>query len=173
MSSLWQNQPAEVTRLTPERIEEMEKKMRRNTYALLASMICSAVVTVGVAAYRPNITLTIGAILTVGGFGYFVWEVISSRRRRPSPVDVAIDYQRALMRHQMEFHRTRLWLRVFAIAPGGVLFFIGFAAAMPKLAPIIYLELATFMIAIALIVPLNKRAAAKLQRQIDELDRLQ
>jgi hypothetical protein len=173
MSSLWQNQTAELTRLTPGRIEEMEKKMRRNTYGLLAAIICSAVVIVGIAALRPNITLTIGAILTLCGFGYFAYEVISSRRRMPSPVDVAIDYQRALMRHQIEFHRTRLWLRVFAIAPGGVLFFIGFAAALPKLAPFIYLQLATFMIAIALIVPMNRRAAVKLQRQIDELDRLQ
>jgi len=44
---------------------------------------------------------------------------------------------------------------------------------MPKLAPIVYLELGDVMIAIALIVPLNRRAAVKLQRQLDELDRLQ
>jgi Flp pilus assembly protein TadB len=173
MSSLWQGQPAEFTRLTPGRIEEMEKKMRRSVYDFYAAVICIAIVITGIAALFPNATLIAGAALLACGFGYVAYEVVQSRRNAPSPLDVSIDYQRALMRNRIEFHRKRLWLRVFALAPGGILFFLGFAAALPKLAPFIYVQLATFIVALALIVPMNRRAAARLQRQIDELDRLQ
>jgi hypothetical protein len=170
---LWQSQSAESTRLTARRLEEMEKKMRRTVYDFFSAMSCIAIVIVGIAVRFPNVTLMIGAVLTLCGFGYLAYEVISSRRGVPSPAEVSIDYQRALMRHRIEFHRKRLWLRVVALTPGGILFFLGFAAALPKLAPFIYVQLATFLVAIALMVPLNKRAAVRLQRQIDELDRMQ
>src|ERR1043165_6461945 len=85
---------------------------------------------------------------------------------------VSLEYKRALLQHRLDFHRKRLWLRVLALAPGGVLFFLGFAAARPDLAVMIYFELATFIVAIALIVPLNRKAASRLERQIVEIDRL-
>jgi membrane protein implicated in regulation of membrane protease activity len=170
---LWQSQSAESMQLTAQKLEEMEKKMRRSIYDFYAALICIAIVIVGIAALFPNVTLTIGAVLTLCGFGYLAYEVISSRHGVPSPAEVSIAYQRALMRHRIEFHRKRLWLRMVALTPGGILFFLGFAAALPKLAPFIYLQLATFLVAIALIVPMNKRAAVRLQRQIDELDRMQ
>jgi membrane protein implicated in regulation of membrane protease activity len=170
---LWQSQSAESTPLTAARLAEMEKKMRRTRYDFYAAIIGIAIVIVGIAVLFPNVTLTIGAVLTLCGFGYLAYEVIASHRGTPSPADVSIDYQRALMRHRIEFHRKRLWLRVAALTPGGVLVFLGFAAVLPKLSMFIYLQLATFLMAIALMVPLNRRAAFRLQQQVDELDRLQ
>jgi Flp pilus assembly protein TadB len=170
---LWQSQSAESTRLTARTLEEMEKKMRRAIYDFYAAVICIAIVVVGIAALFPSITLTIGAVLILCGFGFLTYEVISSLRGMPSPAEVSIDYQRALMLNRIEFHRKHLWLRVVALTPGGILFFLGLAAALPKLAPFIYLQLATFLVAIALMVPMHKREAARLQRHMDELDRMQ
>ena len=58
------------------------------------------------------------------------------------------------------------------LAPGGIVFFTGLAAALPKMAPFVWFQLATFVLAVSLIVPLNRRAAAKLRRELAELDAL-
>jgi len=84
----------------------------------------------------------------------------------------SVEYHRALLQHRLEFHRNRLWLRVLMLAPGGVLFFLGFAAARPDLAKLIYVELATFVVAVLMIVPVNRKAAAKLEAQIANLTNL-
>ena len=176
--AVWQSQPAETPPtpdVTRRNAEQMEKKMRRDTYGLYAALISSAIVIVGIAALFPNAMLITGASLTLCGFGYLAYEV-HQRRRADSAIDqgttTSVDYQRALLQHRRDFHRKRLWLGVLSLAPGGILFFAGFAAAQPRLAPFIYFQLATFITAIVLIIPLNRRAAMRLQRDIDALDRL-
>jgi len=178
--AVWKSQTADITHLAPaeirSRFEQMEKKMRRSTYDLYAALTLSSLVIVGISALFPSPALTIGAALTLCGFGYLVYEVHQSRRAAPSADDGAVasvEYHRALLQHRRDFHRKRLWLRVFSLTPGGIIFFAGFAAAQPQLAPVIYFQLGTFIVAIILSIPLNRRAAIKLQREIDQLDRLQ
>lgn len=177
---LWQSQPsAEPARLTDEeirqRVERMEKHMRRQTMDLYAALILSSIVILGLAALFPHPAMTAGAVLILCGFGYLAYEIRQARRSAPAAVDgaPAVDHQRALLRHRLDFHRKRLWLRVAALTPGGILYFTGFAAARPDLAPLIYVQLATFLLIMAAMVPLNRRHALHLQRQIDDLDRLQ
>ena len=177
--AVWQAQSADLTRLTPEeirrRIEGMERRMRRNRIDSAVAVVLIAIVIVGIAVMFANLLLVLGAIATVGGLVVLMVETSGHRRRAPvadSGTTASLDYHRALLQHSLEFHRKRLWLRVLSLAPGGLLFFTGFAAARPDLAAIVYFELATFLVAIALIVPLNRRAAAKLERRIAELQEL-
>jgi len=109
---LWQSQSAESVRLTAGELEKMEKKMRRAIYDFYAAVICIAIVVVGIAALFRNVTLTIGAVLTLCGFGFLTYEVISSLRGMPSPVDASIDYQRALTRNRIEIWHGKLAQRV-------------------------------------------------------------
>jgi hypothetical protein len=104
-----------------------------------------------------------------------VYEIRASRRATPpapAPAVASLDYQRALLQHRLEFHQKRLWGRVLTLAPGGIVFFIGLAAALPRLAWLVYFQLLTFVAVVSLIVPLNRRMATRLQREIDELDQL-
>jgi len=169
---LWQSQSAESMRLTAGDLEKMKKKMRRAIYDYYAAVICIAIVVVGIAALFRNVMLTIGAVLVLAGFGFLTYEVISGLRGMPSPVDASIDYQRALMRNRIAFHGNHLWLRVAALTPGGIVFFLGLAAALPKLTVFIYLQLATYLVGIVSMVPAHRREANRLQRRLDELNKL-
>lgn len=175
----WQSQATESFQMTePEirrRIELMDKKSRRHTYDLYAALTLTSVVIVVIAAIAPNLIQTMGAVLTVVGFACLSYEVHKHRRRAPSAETgelASIGFHRAQLQHHLDFCRTRLWYRVLCVAPGGVLFFAGFALAHPKLASMIYFQLVTFVIVIIAMFPLNRRMAAKVQRQIDELDHL-
>jgi len=173
----WQTQSAQT--LTAEEIrksiEEMEKRMRRQriNFVLILLLISAGIVGVAILFAQPLVLA--GAAASLAGLAFLGWEVTQHSRRTPVAEDGAtgsLDYKRALLRHRLDFHRKRLWLRVLALTPGGVLYFLGLAAARPDLRLLIYVELATFIVGIALIVPLNRRAAAKLERQIVEIDRL-
>lgn len=177
--AVWQGQDATSARLAPDeirkRVEQMEKKMRRSTYGLYLAVMLSSFTIIGIAILFSHPVLIIGAALTVCGLGYIAYEVRHSRRSAPSVDDgswTSVGYHRALLQRRRDFHRKRLWLRILSLAPGGILFFAGFAAAQPRLAPFIYVQLATFILAIILIIPMNRQAAMRLQHEIDELDRL-
>jgi hypothetical protein len=176
VAALWRAQAPETTQPNLEEmrrvLERMERKMRRNTIDLVVAtvLISAAIVWLAVAFRHP--LLTVGAIVSVAGLAFLTFEVLRHRRRVPvaeNGAAASIEYHRALLQHQLEFHRTRVWLRVLMLAPGGVLFFLGFAAARPDLAALIYVELAAFVLGVAMIIPANPRAAAKLKRQIASL----
>lgn len=179
ISAAWQNQPSEiqepgredVTRL----VEQMETRMRRTRIDLLIMLVLTSVMIVTLAAIFRNALLNLGAAVSLAGLALLTYEVIRHSRRAPVAANGAVasvDFHRALLVHRLEFHRKRVWLRVLVLVPGGALFFLGLAAARPAMAPWIYLELATLVIALALVVPMNRKAAARLELQISELERL-
>jgi hypothetical protein len=172
VGALWRAQTSETPHPRIEELRQMERKMRRDTIdSIIAVVFISAgLVTIAVLFRHP--LLTAGTIVSLAGFAFLTFEVFRHRRRAPVAEDGAaasVEYHRALLQHRLAFHRHRLWLRVLTLAPGGVLFFLGFAAARPDLAALIYFELATFVVAVLMIVPVNRRAAAKIEDQIANL----
>ena len=175
----WRSQDTADVRVAPDeirrRILEMETRARRSTYDLYAAVILTSMTIVALAASAPHWVQSAGGALLIAGLAFLAHEVHRSRRTAPSAQDgsaAALDYHRALLRHQLEFHRKRLWLRVLTLAPGGIVFFIGLALARPALAPIAWLQLATFAVAVMAIVPANRRAAARYEREIAALEEL-
>ena len=179
LGALWRTQTPETARPNLEEmrrvLEQMERKMRRSTIDVVVAMALTSAAIVSIAVLFRHPLLTVGAIAALAGGAFLVFEVLQHRRGAPvaeNGAAASIEYHRALLQHRLEFHRKRLWLRVLTLAPGGVLFFLGFAAARPDLAALIYVELATFVVVIMLIVPVNRRAAAKLEHQIADLTSL-
>lgn len=176
VQALWQSQNTETFRLTAEEIrrrnQEMEKKERRAIFDMyLAAAVCSIGMVI-MTSLKPTLLQIIGLALSIAGLTLLASMVQHSRAAAPSPEagDAAsIDYHRAILERRLEFCRTRLWQRILAVGPGPLLFSIGFALAHPELAPIMYVQIATFILAVISIVPLNRRAVVKLQRKIDEL----
>ncbi|HUR79959.1 MAG TPA: hypothetical protein VM733_04295 [Thermoanaerobaculia bacterium] len=177
--SLWQTQtpdspfpkPDDVRRL----VGKMERVRRRQRWDFCVALMLVSATIVALALIFDHPLLRAGAAASLIGFAFLTYEILDHSRRSPRPENgevPSIQYHRALLEHGLAFHRTRLWLRVLSVAPGGVLFFLGFAAARPSLAPVIYVELATFALAVSLIVPVNRKAAAKLERQLEQLEHL-
>jgi hypothetical protein len=163
--SVWQSQHPESSFTTNDirrRVEQMEKRMRRSRVDLYIALMLTAVVIVGLAVFYANALLLAGAAAALCGMAVLVYEVEDHRRRAPAADDgsaTSLQYHRALLQHRLTFCRRRLWLRMLSVAPGGVLFFVGFAMALPDLAPFIYFQLFTFAVVIMLMVPLNRRSA--------------
>jgi len=174
--AVWQGQPSNTLNTDDirRRVEVMERKTRRDRIDFAVAFVLITIVLVGIAILFPHPLLTAGAALTLFGLGILAGEVIQHRRSAPAPESAAssLDYQRALLQHRIEFCRKGLWLRIAALAPGGVMFFAGFAAARPDLAPFLYFQLATFVFALLLVVPVNRKAAARLEREIRDLEQL-
>ena len=179
ISAAWQSQTSEIVKPSREEVkrlvEQTETRMRRNRIDFVIAVILTSVVIFTLAAMSGNALLSIGAAVSLAGFAFLTYELIRHSSRAPVAANGAVasvEFHRALLKHKLDFHRKRLWLRVLTLAPGGVLFFLGLAAARPAIAPWIYFQLATFVIAIVLIVPVNRKAATKLELQIIELERL-
>ena len=179
LGALWRTQTPETAHSNLEEmrrvLEQMERKMRRSTIDFVAALVLSSAAIVWLAVAFRHPLLTAGAVVTVAGFAFLAFEVFQHRRRAPvaeNGAAASIEYHRALLQHRLEFCRNRLLLRVLTFAPGGVLFFLGLAAARPQIAALAYFQLATFVLIIMMIVPINRKAAAKLEHQIANLTNL-
>ncbi|HWS71446.1 MAG TPA: hypothetical protein VN605_05000, partial [Thermoanaerobaculia bacterium] len=130
---------------------------------------------VALAALTPNTMQSIGAVLTILALAFVASEVRRAHAADASLVEdggsPSIAAYRAMLQRQWKFHSVRVWLRVLVLAPGGLLFFAGFAAARPDLAIIAYVQLATLAVALIAMVPLNRRMAARIRLELDELPR--
>ena len=179
--ALWQRQATGGFQMTADeikrRLEAMERKFRRDRVGVFVAFALSSIVVIAMAAIAPNTVQSIGAAVSVLGFAFVSYQVHRTRAKNAPSANIgsvaSIEFHRAMLQRQLEFHSTGLWPRVLALTPGGLLFFAGLAAAQPKLAILAYLQIATFVVAIILMVPLNGRMAVRYRRQIEELDRLQ
>lgn len=181
LRDIWQSQVADRHHFTTEeirmRIEQMEKSSRRHVYDFYVAFALSSIVILGLGLISSSLMQRIGAVLSVLGGAYVGYQVHQGRSRTSrSAVDgstASIEFHREMLQRQLDFFRNRVWSRIIALSPGGLLFFTGFAQARPDLAPLIYIQLVTFVAAIVAMVPLSRRNAARYQRELDELDRLQ
>ena len=179
---LWRTQHAEGFRMTPEQIrdrsEQMERRLRRMTWDYWLASVLVAIVIGGMTALAPSALQIAGAALAIFGGVLLAREVGQIRIKRSAAIDAAGDssiaFQRAQLTRQLEFAREeRVWRRVILLTPGPLLFFFAFAQAHPSLAPIMYAQIVTFVVAVALIVPMGRRMRRKLEQQLGELDQLE
>jgi hypothetical protein len=178
LRAVWQTETSGTARLNHVEIrrivDEMERKMRRSRIDFIAAVVSVSVAIIVIAVLFPEPLLTLGTVVMLAGFAVLIREVFQQWRRAPVVENggaTSVEYHRALLQHRLEFHR-KLWLRVLCLTPGGVLFFLGFAAARPDLAAWIYAQLATFLVVVMAIVPVNRKAAVKLEHQIADLENL-
>jgi hypothetical protein len=181
---LWRDQTSDLFRLSteeiPKRIARFERRSRRaifDGYLAAAFIMCSFLC---ISLLFENPLMRIGSALTITAFGLVAWntraaqlEERSAAQRAAEGGTSALDFHRGQLERSRDRHQgPRWWAQWLALIPGGLLFFAGFAQALPKLTVIIAFEALTFVIGIASAVPLNRRAARNCQQQLDALDRL-
>jgi len=190
---IWRDQTSDLVRLSTEEIQERIARFeRRSRRAIFDGYLTAAFITcyflgffllfsyLGFTVLIENLLVRIGAALSIGAFGLVAWntrvaqlEERAATRRAAEGGTSALDFHRGQLERRRARHQgRRWWVQWLAFIPGGLIFFAGFAQALPRLAPIIAFEALTFVIAIASAVPLKRRAARNCQQQLDALDRL-
>ena len=180
VAALWRAQSSEGFRMSNEeirnRIETMNRKMRRRTiggYLLCATIIVSFA---GWLFIGMNSLQLVGAVLTIIAVSYMAWQIRANRFRTPS-IDVVdtLEHLRRELARQRDFHHlgSRFWWRMFFIVPGPLVFLAGFAQAHPEVIRMIRFEVVSFVVFVFAAIPLNMWMARRYQKQIDALARLE
>jgi hypothetical protein len=155
--------------------QDLERKLARRT--LKGGIVCllAIVYLAGIAFLIPNLTLRIGACISVASMLYLTYQLYQWRGRGISPVGVSApiltNFYRTELERQRDFHRGRcFWSRLVSMIPGYLLFCMGFVLVYPKTEWVMALVVVCFLALLVLAVPVNLKLAHKYQRQIDELD---
>lgn len=176
MHDLWRNQPVEPVRLSADdlrrRANQLEAKMRRGFRVMAVLMILLAA---GYASFLytfPRTVHRIGASLTLAGYAYCAYQLY-----KRGPARKGLDAALATgARYRAELERQRgfcldAW-RTFLLplVPGPAVFVMAFLVPEQGVAKAVGLTTALILSPFVLAIPLLRRKARTLQREIDELD---
>lgn len=183
--SIWQSQISESHSFTVEELRSAAKQLRRRIYwRNLREFIAVAIVVFAMArniVLFHNLLSRLGSALIVAGaliVAYQLWKNGSARQ-----TDGVFDVRSCAESYRSELERQRDLLRsvwkwyILPLVPGVIVFFVGtlrLALARQKAHPPYQLitGFAGFIVICIVAHMLNRRAARKLQRKIDELNEL-
>jgi hypothetical protein len=178
---LWQSQGTEGVRMSVEqiRIEAMrfERKIgQRNLREYVAALFVILFFAFEFVRMH-DLMLRVGYGLIIAGMSYVVWHMLTKgapgRMREDAGRSSWIEFRRAELVRQRELLRSIWRWYIGPLIPGVIVVFIAAArvAHAARHSLIIWTADAVFVVAAFLgIAWLNKTAASKLQRQIEELD---
>lgn len=177
LQALWQQQPVTEMRMTAEELrggaEKFQARIRRRNRIEYAAALLVAVGCLFTLAKSPGIWHRAWALLTMAGVGYVCRHLYRQGSAAAVPADLAL--QPGLEFHRSQLERQRDLLRgvwswyLLPLVPGLVVGIIGSAQLPGRLRPtLIYAAIVACLF--CGIGWLNRRAASKLQQQIDRLN---
>lgn len=177
---IWQSQTEEETNMTLKDIRskalKFQAKIRRRNIREYLGIVVGTVLYGFFISRSPNLLVTIGAVLTLVGMYFSVYQIYRDGSSQQVPVDESAG-------HCLEFHRREITrqrdmlrrvgpLQIGPIMPGMALFFAGhWVDVVHDLKAAIIMTI-TFALAVAVfgfVYWLNVHAANKLQSQLDDL----
>lgn len=182
IQQVWQSQPTEGVRMSTEQLQagatQFQRRIqRRNLREYLAS---AAVVLFFAYQFRHggDPLACVGAALLIAGTLYVAWSLHAKGSSRSLPGDAGlmslIEFQRRELVRQRDLLRSIWRWYLGPLVPGFALLIFAFGRANPAHYPFMGLVIAVYVAVVAAvffgIAMLNKIAARRLQRQIDELD---
>lgn len=144
---------------------------RRNRRETVAAALV-AVVFLGYAWFFPYWLTKLGALLNVAGVGVMLWQLRRRASAQPPPEALAaslLQFHRAELARQRDALRSAWRWYVAPLVPGLVLFLCGRQIENGQWRPGVFVATVAVL---AAIVWINRRAANRLQREIDDLDTL-
>jgi len=177
LDKLWKELCSNPVQISPDDLRREARKLRfrlrlRNWFVM---GVCSVIIAAyAFFCFRSKTALErIGAALSIAGAANVIVQFLR-RPARTMPDSGAIEsirfYRAELERHR-DFHRAKgigSWL--LPVLPGPIIFNLAFALDRPMFAPIVTLQMAVFLMAAIIVVPLNLRMARRYQRRLDALD---
>jgi uncharacterized membrane protein YjjP (DUF1212 family) len=185
LRAAWQNQQAEPFRISPKEIHKMmdrlNRKVRRRNYMAVAICVLEIVCFAYFFFRFPHPVERIGALLTVLGMGYLIYQVLLNQAQRQDFLveagrtsHASLEFLRAELERQRDFHRgIWFWSRLVILLPGPLVFLVGLEMARPQLAGYTHRMAATLVLLAGLAIPLNLRMARRYQKQIEALNGLE
>jgi hypothetical protein len=188
MKNLWQSQPAEPTRI---RLEDLRKKMnkfdRRIFWRNVREYAAGVMVIAAFGFYEwrlHGLLLRVGSGLMIAGTLYVMYQIHRRASLQSASADLGlstcIQFHRKSLERQRDALRTVWSWYLLPFVPGFAVFLLGstmsqWAAHPGNLGHFVIASLISPTLVAAVffaIWELNRRAAEKLQTQIDELDAL-
>ena len=180
LQELWQHQPVEGIQMSVEELRRRAGKFERGIYWRNVREYVASLLVVGLLAY---FFATTQDVLSRVSFGLFMaailWIVVQlhlkgSSKKLPNGVDTVtgLRFYRAQLERQLEA-LTSVWSWYLApLVPGFVVYTIGHALKVPRLASWVGLALMDLAVAamFVFIWRMNQKAARCLQRMIKELN---
>ena len=162
------------------RIERLARATRRRNIG--GFVVCAVVLAICAWFFQwlNDPIARLGSVLTAIGVATLAFllrriqadEQDANRRASQMGATASIDFHRAELRRQRDFHRgAPLWFRVLLFVPGPQLLFLGFARAHPEVAATIRLIAIASVLMLVAAFPVNMWLARGYQRQIDQLSR--
>ena len=182
MKQLWQNQPTEGVRMSIAEVQAKASAFHSKIWWRNIREYAAAAFVVLFFGYRmlgvTDLLVRAGMALIIAGTCYLTWQLHlrGSSRQLPKEAGLSsfIEFQRRELIRQRDM-LTSLWSWYLGpLLPGLVLMIVAIGRADPGHLQHIWLVTEAYLAAILLVFlaidRLNKRAARRLQRQIDELD---
>jgi hypothetical protein len=177
LKKIWKELASNPVQVSADDLRRESRKLRtglRLRNWVVVGVSCIVIAVYSLFFFRSGTALErIGSLLSIVGTANVIVQ-FSRRPARTMPDSSAIEsisFYRAELERQRDFHRGKgivSWLLPFL--PGPIVFNIGFALDRPIFAPIVGMQMAVFLMASAIVVPLNLRLARKYQRRIDVLN---
>lgn len=183
VKQIWQSQPTEGVRMSIAEVQQRAGKFQRKIWWRNIREYAAAGVVVFFFGYRlmntGDLLVRIGMGLIIAGTCYLCWQLHRRGSARQLPTDAGlssfVDFQRRELVRQRDMI-SNLWSWYLGpLLPGLVLMVVATGHANSGhskfIWPIIAVYLGVILAVFVAIDRLNKRAARRLQRQIDELDK--
>ncbi|MBA4011260.1 MAG: hypothetical protein C0481_05280 [Phenylobacterium sp.] len=179
LKALWRNQQMETGPMSIEQIHARAFQSRiqvRNLVEYAASVLVLALFGF-YAVYFPHPMMKLGAVMIMAGTAVMAWQLHRRASARILPPEAAagasLAFHRAELVRQRDALRSAFWWYIAPFAPGMMVFVAGMAqaragASLGHLAPLAAL-ICAYLAAWFL---MNRRAAKRLQAEIDDIDAL-
>lgn len=181
---IWQSQPITLPIALEQcvlKFERLQRRRRRAALVLTAGCLGLAVPFAFMLAEIHSYLERIGMLLMFIGIGYLVRQLhdfwLNAPDRRVPGMGggldrASVDHYRSELERLRDFSRGGIfWSRYAMLIPGYLAFFTGLAIANPQLtAPKVTLAIA--ILASVAAIPLNLGGARRLQKKIDEINRI-
>jgi hypothetical protein len=161
------------------RISTLEKKVRKRN---LVGGFATVVVLFSCAYFAvvlPNVVERIGAVFTIVGAGYILYQLVLGKTQirhfsdLQAQRETSFGFYRSELQRQRDFHRGLwLWSRLIIGAPGPLIFCIGMRIASASTAKTATIIAAILILEFIAAIPLNLRQARKYQHELDRLQSL-
>ena len=177
LQALWQSQPADGNTIALDLIRQLAEGLERRVNRRNRREYAAAVLVVAVFGWQmftlPSLLLRIGAGMSIAAAIAVAYMIHRWGTARMLPSDLALtsalEFHRVQLERQRDLLRAVWWWYLLPFTPGVLVLEVGHALAEPeRRSQIISLSVAMFLGMIAIYV-LNRRAAARIQRQIDRL----
>ena len=177
LRAAWTAQPVEEVTMSVEETSHRARTFQRTIARRnLAEYVAIAVVAAWFcyrAAVEPAVLARTGAVLMVVGALIVAWQLHARARTARLPDDATtracVDFHRRELTRQRDALAGVAWWYVAPIVPGTLLYVVGGAAQSGAGSLAAAIALGTMTAVIACVVALNRKAARRLQEEIDAL----